>query len=181
MKKLFESPAFALLLAVIVVIGSTLLNTKIKFGRKCAALCGEFYEQSDSVSAELRNFCSAAEKVALTAQQAELPDADSALQDVDELRNLLYRQSSDLNTIRALYQQLLTSTFTMEAALARTELSDEQADAIAAAQHDAAAAKARIDSSDFNSSARGFLKRYQKFPTPTLAGMVGLNMPCAFD
>ena len=67
------------------------------------------------------------------------------------------------------------------AALARTELSDEQADAIAAAQHDAAAAKARIDSSDFNSSARGFLKRYQKFPTPTLAGMVGLNMPCAFD
>ena len=131
MKKLFESPAFALLLAVIVVIGSTLLNTKIKFGRKCAALCGEFYEQSDSVSAELRNFCSAAEKVALAA--------------------------------------------------ARTELSDEQADAIAAAQHDAAAAKARIDSSDFNSSARGFLKRYQKFPTPTLAGMVGLNMPCAFD
>ena len=73
MKKLFESPAFALLLAVIVVIGSTLLNTKIKFGRKCAALCGEFYEQSDSVSAELRNFCSAAEKVALAAQQAELP------------------------------------------------------------------------------------------------------------
>ena len=62
MKKLFESPAFALLLAVIVVIGSTLLNTRIKFGRKCDAMCDEFYEQSD-IAAELRNFCAAAEKV----------------------------------------------------------------------------------------------------------------------
>ena len=86
-----------------------------------------------------------------------------------------------VSVIHSLYQQLLSSTFALEAALARAELSEEQADAIAAAQHDAAAAKARIDSSDFNSSARGFLKRYQKFPTPTLAGMVGLNMPCAFD
>ncbi|MBO6017343.1 MAG: hypothetical protein J6P42_04830 [Oscillospiraceae bacterium] len=181
MKKLFESPVFALLLAVVVVIGSTLLNTRIKFGRKCSAICNEFYEQSDSVSAELRNFCSAAEKVALTAQQAELPDANAALQDVDELRNLLYQQSSDLNSIHALYQQLLSSTFGLEAALSRMELSDTQAAALAAAQHDAAAAKAAIDDSDFNSSARSFLKRYQKFPTPTLAGMVGLNMPCAFD
>ena len=180
MKKLFESPAFALLLAVIVVIGSTLLNTRIKFGRKCDAMCDEFYEQSD-IAAELRNFCAAAEKVALTAQQQELPDADATLQNVDELRNLLYQQTDDLSSVYSVYQKLLSSTFGLEASLARTQLPAAQADTLAAVQHDAAAAKAAIDSSGFNSSARSFLKRYQKFPTPTLAGMVGVNMPCAFD
>ena len=180
MKKLFESPVFALFLAVIVVIGSTLLNTRIKFGRKCDAMCDEFYEQSD-IAAELRNFCAAAEQVALTAQQMELPDSAAALQEVDELRDLLYQQTDDLPSVYSLYQKLLSSTFGMEATLARAELTAAQKDSLAAAQHNAAAAKAAIDASGFNSSARSFLKRYQKFPTPALAGMVCLNMPCAFD
>ena len=44
MKKLFESPVFALLLAVVVVIGSTLLNTRIKFCLFCLSLLSLYEE-----------------------------------------------------------------------------------------------------------------------------------------
>ena len=184
MRKLFESPVFALILAVVVMFGSMLLSTKIRFGKKCADVCDEFYSQgseASSVSAELRKFCAAAEKVALTAQQTGIAEADSVLQDVDELRNLLFQQTDDLGAVNALYQGLLGSTFSLETALARAELNDAQAETVSAAQHDAAAAKAAIDASPFNASAASFLKRYQKFPTVALAGMVGVNLPCAFN
>lgn len=184
MKKLFESPAFALLLAVFVVIATPLLSTKFRFGRKCAAISDVFYTESGDaapVAGELRNFCAAAERIAMTAKQNDVPDAEETLSNVDYLRNMLYLQSDNFSVMKSVYKDLLSSTFSLEAALAKMELSEAESETLASAQHDAAAAKAAIDASSFNSTVHSFLKRYQKFPTPTLAGMVGVNMPCAFD
>ena len=185
MKKLFESTAFALVLAVVVMFGSMLVSTKVDFGKKCRRVTDAFYTQaagSDEapVASELRSLCSASEQLALTGQQLELEDAPRVLQLVDELRNALYVQTDDLNEVKETYQQLLNATFSLERALARAELSDAQAGAVSAAQRDAAAAKANIDASGFNSTAAAFLKRYQKFPTVGLAGLVGVKMPCLF-
>lgn len=186
MKKLFDSPVFALLLAVVVMFGSMLVSTKVKFGKKSRTVTASFYTQADSdstapVAAELRNLCYAAEQLALTGQQTGAEDAESTLKLVEELRNLLYVQTDDLSAVYSVYQKLLTSTFSLERELARTELSDTQAAAVSSAQHDAALAKANIDASAFNTAAARFLKRYQKFPTVGLAGMVGVNMPCVFN
>ena len=184
MKKLLESPIFALVLAVVVMFGTMLVSTKVDFGKKCRSVTGEFYtaseDSSPAVATELRNFCAAAEQVALTAEQNGLPEAGSALQQVDDLRNLLYQQTDDLASVNKVYQALLSSTYSLESTLARAELTGSQAEALASAQHDAAAAKAAIDASGFNDSVRSFLKKYQKFPTVGLAGMVGVNMPCVF-
>ena len=185
MKKLLDSPVFALVLAVVVMFGTMLVSTKVSFGRKCRSVTGEFYTASEgsapSVATQLRNFCAAAEQVALTAEQNELPEAGNTLRQIDDLRNLLYQQTDDLAAVNELYQELLSSTFSLENVLARAELTSSQAEALAAAQHDAAAAKAAIDASGFNDMARSFLKRYQKFPTVGLAGMVGVKMPCPFS
>ncbi len=185
MKKLFDSPVFALLLAVAVMFGSMLVSTKVGFGKKCRKLTDAFYTQSEESSAplaaELRNLCLSAEQLAKVGQQLELEEAEKTLQLADELRNRLYLQTDALNYVNELYQELLASTFSLEQTLARAELTDEQANTVAAAQRDAAASKANIDASEFNTDARIFLKRYQKFPTVGLAGMVGVNMPCVFN
>lgn len=182
MKKLFQSPVFALILAVVVMFGSMLISTKLGLGKKSASITNQFYAQGEnSVSAELRNFCAAAEKVALTAQQRGVTGAGDVLEDVDELRNLLYQQTDDLSSIHSIYQRLLSSTFDLESELSRMQLTDVQAEAVSAAQHDAAAAKAAIAGSGFNTEARRFLTRYQKFPTVALAGIAGVNLPCEFD
>ena len=184
MKKLFDSPVFALLLAAVVMFGTMLISTKVDFGKKCRRLTEHFYAGSDNtgaVAADLRTLCQSAEQLAGIGQQLGLDEAEKTLQAADEMRNLLYVQTQNLNSVNAVYHDLLTSTFALEQALARAELSDAQKETVAAAQSSAAAAKASIDASDFNDSARAFLRRYQKFPTVGLAGMVGVNMPCVFN
>jgi len=184
MKKLLESPVFAVFLAAVVVIGTTLLSTKIGFGGKCDAMKETFYRQTDDalpVASGLRSFCDAAEKVALTAQENEVRGAEDVLSNIKYLKNMLYLESDNYTVMRSVYQDLLSDTFSLEAALARMELAEAETETLSSAQHGAAEAKAAVDASEFNSLARAFLKRYQKFPTEGLAALTGLSMPCAFD
>ena len=66
--KLFKNRFFALLLAVVVVIASTLINTDVKFGRECSKVTEQFYADTSrsaapaSISRELVNILYHGEK-----------------------------------------------------------------------------------------------------------------------
>lgn len=49
--KLFQKTWFALLLCIVLMIASTLLNTRIKFGDKCNELSASMLSVSDSAEA----------------------------------------------------------------------------------------------------------------------------------
>ena len=49
--KVFTKTWFAVLLCLVLVMASTLLNTKVKFGGKCADLSASMLNASDSIEA----------------------------------------------------------------------------------------------------------------------------------
>ena len=49
--KIFQKTWFAILLCVVLVAATTLLNTKVKFGRKCAQVSASMLTASDRVEA----------------------------------------------------------------------------------------------------------------------------------
>ena len=184
MKKLLSRTSVAVLIAVIVVISTVLLQTRFRFGRICDSVTAQFYHHdgnSSSISAELIKFSDAAELLAGLGQLNGLNESESVISEVSSLRDLLYRESNDIQSIHILYKDLLSKVFTLESLLSRLELSEADATVLSSAQHDAAQAKAAIDSSDYHITIRDFLKRYDRFPTPSLASLVGLNMPQAFS
>ena len=181
MKQFFSRRSVALLLAVLVVISTTLFQTRFRFGRLCSEVTDQFYYGSGSIASELVQLSDSAEILAGLAHLYNLDEAKAAMNTTSSLRELLRLESSEIAAIHDLYKELLSETFTLESLLARQELSDAEADLLSSAQHEAAQAKAAIDASGYHDTVRVFLKRYDRFPTTALAALVGLKMPQVFS
>ena len=183
MKKFFANPTVALLLAVIVVIASTLINTNVKLGRISGEVRDGFTRgvgNESAISSELKSLCNAADKLMILAKQNDIADADELSGEIDSLRSLLGQPSAKPHSMYALYEEILRGCFGLESALGRMSLSESDAESLSAAQHEAAVAKAAIDGSSYNSTVADFQKRYQHFPTVQLAKLAGVELPEQF-
>ena len=185
MKKLLSSPFVALLIAVIVVIASVLINTKVRFGPICEQVNAGFdfgVGNESAIASELKTLCNAAEKLTILARQNDVAveDAEELESSVEELRLHLSSERRPLRTMYADYESILRGCFALESALGRLSLTETDAESLSAAQHDAAAAKAAIDESSYNDIVRSFQKRYKHFPTVQLAELTGIRMPELF-
>ena len=183
MKKFLSNPTVAMILAVLVVVGTMLVSTKVDFGKKCAVTSEQFYTRADAeapIADRLRDFCSAAEKMVPLGQHYGIEDADDVYEKAEEVLDQLRKQSTKAEDLFEDYSELLSDTFALESALVRRELSEEDLSAYSSAQHDAAEAKAAIDASSYNNEVRSFLSRYRHFPTTVLAALTGVRMPQLF-
>ena len=89
MKKFLSNPTVAMILAVLVVIGTMLISTKVDFGKKCAQTSGKFYARADAespIADRLRDFCTAAEKIVLLGQRYGIDDTDDAYEKAEKKR-----------------------------------------------------------------------------------------------
>ena len=183
MKKTLSNPTVAMILAVLAVIGTMLLSTRLDFGKKCSRLNDTFYVRTDGeapIAGSLRGFCSAVEQLVLLGQRYDVDDSEDAYNQAEEVLDLLRKESHDAEEIFEEYSDLLSDTFALESSLTRCEMSEADSSLYAAAQHAAAEAKAAIDSSTYNSDVQRFLKKYGHFPTSTLASLTGVEMPELF-
>ncbi len=184
MKKLFGNSVFALCLTVITVFATMLLSTRMDFGRKCESVTEGFYTRSDgelSIADSLRNLCTASDQLTQLGIVYNTDDADEMLEITNELRSMLHSSSASVHQIYCQYERLLSALFTLEAELGRSDLNNADKDVFAAARHEAADAKAAVDASSYHTEVSAFLKRYGRFPTSTLASIVGVEMPCTFS
>ncbi len=184
MKRILSRPSVAVLIAVIVVIATILLQTRIRFGRICDNVNDQFYHSSQdesSIASELGNLADSAEILVGLAHLYGLEESEDVMNTISSMRELLLLQSHDTSVIHDLYKTLLSETFKLESLLSRQELSDADAEVLSAAQHNAALAKAAIEASSYHETVRTFLKRYAHFPTNTLASLVGVKMPQVFS
>ncbi|MBR4474636.1 MAG: hypothetical protein IKS55_13485 [Oscillospiraceae bacterium] len=183
MKKVLSNPTVAMILAVVVVLGTMLLSTKIEFGKKCDQTAEGFYTRTDGevpIADRLREFCGAAETMVLLGQRYEVSGTDEAYEKAETVLNLLRQKSTDTEALFSVYSELLSDTFAIESALTRLELSEEDRIVYSSAQHEAAEAKAAMDASSYNVEVRAFLNRYRHFPTTLLAALTGVKMPQLF-
>lgn len=179
MKKLFSNRVFATCLTVVLMIVSVVMNTRVKLGKQCEALDMSFYSEN-SISDSLQKLCDASSKICFLARQFDIDEVGQTEDDISSLQSLLDLKEKNLAHIHSYYESLLTDTFRLESALSRAELSEEGRTLLSEAQHDAAAAKASIDASDYNDRVRTFLKYNDHFPTAQISAVSGVRFPQVF-
>ena len=183
--KLFKNPVFAVFLTVALVIASTLINTNVKFGRKCRAVTDQFYTgtvtrgtQDVSIASALESICGDAEALCVVAEGCGV-DAVSVRDEVSSLRSSL--QFENMFLIRSSYSDLRSSLTTMLGQLAQGKLDEQSAKTVTDCTASIASAEENISSSAYNETVRVFLRRYDHFPTSLLASLAGVEMPEVFS
>ena len=183
MKKFLNNSLVAFLIAAVVIIGSTLISTKVRFGPICTSVNDGFsfgIGSESAIATELKNLCNASDKLMILADQNGLDYSEEIAGRVASMRMLLNEENKDLHSIYALYENILRDSFSLESSLARMSLSDADSESYTEAQHEAASAKASVDSSSYNEIVRRFQNRYRHFPTVQLADLAGISMPELF-
>jgi hypothetical protein len=180
--KLFQNRAIAVLLAIFIVAGSTLLNTQIKLSEQCRQVQDGFFaseEGSKSIYAYLSARLDATNGLwtILINHDAEaaaaLNQARAALLDAYDARDIsgMYGANSTL-------QQAFD---TAAASAAGYDLTSSESDALNDYTINFAGAQKMIDKSGYNTSVLDFTSTtYDKFPANLLAPLVGVEAPELF-
>lgn len=183
--KLLKNPVFAVFLAVVVVISSTLINTNVKLGRKSAAVSDLFYEgvtasgyTRPSIASHLENIGGFADGLAAIARNNGI-DAGEVEQDVDMLRGSV--SSGDMFLIRSNYSSLLSAMTKLIDSLERASLDERDASGVEQYKSSLNGAQSAIAESGYNEAVRDFLRRYDRFPSRQLGAMAGVPMPETFN
>ena len=183
MKKFLSNPTVAMILAVVVVFATMLLSAKLDFGKQCKTVSDGFYTGmygEAPIAGKLKEFCGAAQQMVMLGQRYQVKGTEEVFEESEKLLDLLRNESREYEELFSVYSKLLSDTFTLESALTRVELSEDDLAAYSAAQHAAAEAKASIDDSSYNSEARPLLNQYNRFPTRQLAALTGVDRPQLF-
>jgi hypothetical protein len=183
--KLFQNRFVAILLAVLVVISSTLINTNIKFGRKCKEVSNQFYGASVSrgapevsIAEALEVICTEAESLSVVADSCGA-DASDVRNDVSNLRRSI--QQEYFYGIRSSYAALRSALTTLLGQLAQADLDEQNTKTVTQCTASLSDAQTAIAASGYNDTVRSFLRRYDHFPTNLLASLSGVDMPETFS
>ena len=175
--KLFKSPVFATILTIVVVFASILINTNVKFGRKCEAVTDQFFDGSASIASRLETVSSDAASLVAVAERYDV-DASQVKSYASALRGSL--QSENVYMTRLAYSELSSSLTALTGQLANTELSAADKEDVERCTSSIADAQSAINASSYNETVRSFQRRYDHFPTNVLADMAGVDMPQTF-
>ena len=182
--KLFKNPVFAVFLAIVVVFASTLINTNVKFGRKCRAVRDQFFAASVtrgtpelSIASALETICTEAEALSVVAESSGT-DAESVRNEVSDLRRSL--QLENFYGIRSSYAALRSALTTLLGQLAQVDLDAQNAQTVSRCTASISDAQNAIAASGYNDTVRSFLRRYDHLPTNLLARLAGVDYPETF-
>ena len=186
--KVFKNPVFAVLLAIVVVIASTLINVNVKFGRKCDAVSDLFYEgvptrgyTQSAIASDLENISAYADGLVTIARNYDIDSSAVGLANDRLKSSVQYSHSSSMRDIHSNYADLCTAVSSLIDSLERAELSERDASGVSQYRSSLVGAQSAIGESGYNDAVREFLRKYDHFPTDVLAALAGLNMPETFN
>ena len=172
--KLFQKKWFALLLAVLLVLVSTLANVNVKLGRKTDALASEF---DSTLAPSLLSLCDKAENLADVADVNGV-NADRLRAAVLALRADLGGEA-DVSGAYESYVQLNRAFDAVNAELSGLTLGQRDSAAYAGAVSEATALNASIATAPYNSSVKSFAAKHGAFPR-FMASLAGVFWPESF-
>ena len=182
----FKRRWFALFLCILVVVASTLINTRVRFGALVNEVIDHFYystESSVSIYDHLKTISTESQKLVLLGTKYGVDS--SVTEDVKDTvswlqENVEYSRGYE-NYIYDNYQDILSSLLKLDYELNLSSLTEDDLALKTECDRTIAKAKSAIESSDYNSVVRSFLKEYDHFPTNDLAHASGVAMPRLFE
>lgn len=179
----FKSRSGALLLAALVVVGSTLLNTRVKLGSAVDAAEDQFFtdvEGERSIYSRLEEKLSAANGYAAVLSTYDQEAADALYYERDSLR--WATEDNDIDYMARCNEALDKAFDEAQRALAGYELSESDAADAAYYADIYDGAQKMITENSYNSSVTDFTRSvYDTFPTEFLAELAGVEPPERFS
>ncbi len=176
--KFFRKRSVALVLCALVVLVSTLVNTRWKLGNDCEKLKEAFYG-ANSLASQLESLLPEEETLAGVAERNGL-DIGGMRESAGMLRQLLRDHSYDAASIYQVYDALRYELRAVEQELLSSGLSAEDASAVSRSLEKVHTLQASIASADFNEQVRSFRSRNGSLFTRVLASLVGVRLPEVF-
>ncbi len=182
MKKLFRKTWFALLLCLVGVVGSTLLNTRMKFGPMCEDARQALYVRGAGgilLTDELSDYCVCLDSLIELAERQGI-DTASAVEANTALRAMLADRRPEAPALYAGYAAVLSETDRLTASLEALSLGTTDAGNLQRCLTSLERPRQSIGRFGYNADIDAFLSMYDRFPTRQLAGAVGLQYPERF-
>ncbi len=181
--KLFKKPVFAVILCVVLILCSTLLSVHIRFGAKCDRVKDALYTGVETngytqkgIASHLQNIGAYAAGLVTIAKNYDIDTAD--VEQAENYLQMSLNYSRDYAShIHYNYAELNKALDTMIDQLQRTELSERDADGVRQYVESLNGARSAIEESAYNEQVREFLRKYDRFPTDSLASLAGVSMP----
>ena len=176
--KFFQKRWVAWTLCVLVIFGSTLLNTRWKLGARCNDLAGSFYGEG-CIAPSLSQLGEDGLSLAKIAEANGI-DAGALRVAAEAVLNKLGNHSLSADALCASYKTLCSELESVEQKLLGTSLNAEDAAAVSASLERIHTANARIGASDYNTQVQRFRDRYNNGFTRALANLAGVKLPSTF-
>lgn len=185
--KILKNRLIALLLCVLVVIGSTLLTTNIKLGREAEKVSDGFYKgvtysgyKHPAIAEQLNNICGAADGLASLVTKYGY-DVVTLKQCSVELKSMLDQRSSAYTTVYAKFRELLDCIETLKLEYSGLGLSERDTSGVEQYLSTVSNATVVIGDSGYNDSVHEFKRSYlERFPAGILARLSGVDAPELF-
>lgn len=169
----FKNKGIALLLAILLVLGSSLLSTRWKLGRESDKISVSF---DYSMLGALHTLTVNADALAVIGQNNALDGAP--VKDAAYGLDLALRYSADKKAhVYDCYQSLLRELGRLEQELSAASLSREDRESAELCMAALAQAQQDVEDSGYNDAVAAFLKKNGSAYTRALARLAGVSMP----
>ena len=182
-----KNRAVAIVLAVVIVLGSTLVTSGTKLKSQCQKITDGFYSgvtydgyEHPSIQSQLKNISRAALGLATIASNYTGVDAAAVKTDRDNLDSSLEKGTP--SQIYDIYTALTADTAALVSSLRAQTLSDRDSSGVDQYESIISSASGVIDKSGYNDTVRDFLRStYNVFPASFFASLTGVNPPELFE
>lgn len=182
----FKKRGTALVLAVLIVLSSSFISSKVKLQKKCDSVSSlltvgvkyEGYRHADIVS-QLSNICGLIDNfVNFVPQNIDTSALKNA---ADELRFALRVNRLDAAELARCYNNAVREFNAVKAAMSEATLSDTQARALEEYGAEMSAAQKTVADSGYNEAVREFLTEDMGFFAKFMAKLTGVTLPEYFE
>ena len=181
-----KKPLVAIVLTVLLVVGSTFLSADRKLSRSALRVVDGFYDgirynrqTHDSVAQCLRTLGADAEPLVIIGDTYGLDTAPLS-SDAAALRQIVSSESRNISGVHAVFEPFYNKRLILVNDLEHTDLSDRHSEQLKACAQEIADCRAKIDASGYNESVTTFLRRNSSFPTRQFANLFGIDYPSYF-
>lgn len=184
--KFFKRPIVAVLITLVLVVGSTLLSAGLKLQRSSEQIVNGFYdgvryqgEKHAAVAASLRALCGDAEQLAIIGGNYGLETAPLTA-DTEALRSALSYENTEIGAIYDVFESFYNKLLVLTNELQHRDLSERHQQQLEQLTADVAAQKAAIDSAGYNESVSAFLRKNNRYPAKRFAALFNIPYPVYF-
>lgn len=175
--KILKNPIIAILLTVIIVIGSTLISVNSDLSGEAKSVAKSFYKAPKnqiSQADNMLNLCEIGDKYCELAAQSGT-DSSAVAYAVSVLRGDIEKKNLDMDTVCVHYAALKEEIEVLD-----MSLFELMPDRVSALRNEHAPVAAAIDNSYYNDNAVNFRHKLLKFPAKQFAALLGIQSPPIF-